>query len=73
MQKQSITNLQSLIAQASQAKKLKKQVKKIATSDIQEQLIILEGQMQDAAKSLDFEEAIALREQWHTLKQQIEK
>jgi len=69
----SITNLQSLIAQASQAKKRKKQAKKRVTSDIQKQLIKLEDQMQDAAKRLDFEEAIALREQWHTLRQQGEK
>ena len=69
----SITNLQSLIAQASQAKKRKKQAKKSVISGIQEQLITLEGQMQDAAKCLDFEEAIFLREQWYTLKQQIEK
>ncbi|HEB42005.1 MAG TPA: hypothetical protein ENI08_03235 [Candidatus Dependentiae bacterium] len=33
----------------------------------------LEHQIQDAATRLDFEKAITLREQWHALKQQIEK
>ena len=69
----SITNLQALIAQASKAKKSKKQTKKITTVAIQEQLVSLEGQMQDAATRLDFEKAITLREQWHALKQQAEK
>ncbi|HEB42007.1 MAG TPA: hypothetical protein ENI08_03245 [Candidatus Dependentiae bacterium] len=69
----SITNLQALIAQASKAKKSKKQTKKITAAAIQEQLVSLERQMQDAATRLDFEKAITLREQWHALKQQVEK
>jgi len=69
----SITNLQALIAQASKAKKSKKQTKKITAAVMQEQLVSLERQMQDAASSLDFEKAITLREQWHSLKQQVEK
>jgi len=69
----SITNLQALIAQASKAKKSKKKTKKITTAVMQEQLVLLERQMQDAASSLDFEKAITLREQWHALKQQVEK
>ncbi len=69
----SIVNLQALIAQASKAKKSKKQAKKITTAVMQEQLVSLERQMQNAATHLDFEKAITLREQWHALKQQIEK
>ena len=69
----SITNLQALIAQASKSKKSKKQTKKITAAAIQEQLVSLEHQMQDAATRLDFEKAITLREQWHALKQQVEK
>lgn len=69
----SISNLQQAIAAASKAKKrsAKKVAKEAATGatgDVAKQLIELEVQMQKAAEAMDFEKAIALRDEWIKLK-----
>ena len=65
----SITNIQELIAKASNAKKSKKDGdQSVDQKHLAQQLINLEEQMRDAAHSLDFEAAIALREKWRQLK-----
>jgi excinuclease ABC subunit B len=66
----SIVNIQELIAQASKSKKEKKKLQDITLSP--EEIIIrltqLEEQMKAAAEQLDFEKAIALRNEWQQLK-----
>jgi len=68
----SISKLQAAIADASfQTKKSKrKSAKSISSADLQKQIIELEVAMQEAASDLDFEKAIALRDQWQKLKGQ---
>lgn len=70
--KKSIINLQEAIAQASKYKSKKSKAKiptdNLSPDDIHAQLIIIERDMQLAAENLDFETAIALREQWYELK-----
>jgi len=61
----SIANIQKLIAQASAKKSKKKTSTKI---DKQMQIIMLEKQMMEAAELLDFEKAIALRNEISTLR-----
>jgi len=80
--KKSITKLQSAIAKASSfandsadrssqnKKSKKKQASVISSMDLQEQIVELESAMQEAAKDLDFEKAIALRDQWQKLQQE---
>ncbi len=67
----SISKLQDAIANASNAnkKKAKKEVQPIA--DIHARIVELEVTMQEAARKLDFETAIKLREEWHQLKRLI--
>jgi excinuclease ABC subunit B len=68
----SITNLQEAIAKASKASKKKsKQQEKDQVIDIHARIIEIESEMQAAARALDFETAIKLREEWHELKRQI--
>jgi len=62
----SIANIQKAIMEASRYKK--KSDKKQKQLDSTEQIIVLEAQMQEAAAHLDFEKAIALREQLKQLK-----
>jgi excinuclease ABC subunit B len=66
----SIAPMQEAIAQAS-ARKRSKKVKDEQLADnpqaLQKQLVLLEAQMQQAAQDLDFERAIALREEWKRL------
>lgn len=70
---QSITNLQHAIAQASNAKKSKKRNKKsISKNQVPKLLIELEKKMNDASQALDFETAIALRDEYLALKQECE-
>jgi len=72
--KKSITKLQAAIAQASHKNRKKKtEAKKQTIQDVQKKIIELESAMQEAARDLDFEKAIALREQWYELKAQIEQ
>lgn len=67
----SITNLQEIIAQASKRGKKKATAKeKLTGQALHKKLIELEQKMQDAAEKLDFETAIALREEWFALKKQ---
>ncbi len=70
---QSITNLQKLIAEASKSKgkKSDKRARKKA-EDIESRLIELETQMAESAEKLDFETAIALRDEWMQLKGDLE-
>ncbi len=65
----SITSIQHAIAQASKQKKNKKTelADTVNYEVIQKQLAQLEYEMQKAAESLDFEKAIALREEWFRL------
>lgn len=64
-----ITNLQAAIAQASARKR--KNVQQLAAQEVKSELLRLEAEMHQAAEMLDFEKAIALREQWHDLKKQL--
>jgi len=65
----SISNLQAAIAQASKAnKKTSKKDQALNPEMRAKRLIDLEKAMQDAAQQLDFEKAIALREEWLKLK-----
>jgi excinuclease ABC subunit B len=68
----SITKLQDAIANASSANK-KKAKKKAAEPviDIHARIVELEVAMQEAARVLDFETAIKLREEWHLLQRQL--
>ncbi len=68
----SITGLQEAIAKASKGKKKGKEGQKPIT-DIHIHLVNLETAMQEAAEKLDFETAIALRQEWFELKKQIDK
>jgi len=68
----SISSLSKDIAKAS--KHVQKQVKKeikLSAQELYEKIIQLEVSMQQAAQKLDFETAIALRQQWQLLKSQI--
>jgi len=64
----SIVNIQKAIAQASAQKRSRKNKKKSTNIDIQTRIIMLEKQMRDAAEQLDFEKAIALRNELLILK-----
>ena len=66
-----ITNLQAAIAQASQRKKKKKQIASSSKKELHAELMRVEKEMNKAADSLDFEKAIALREQWYELQKLI--
>lgn len=61
----SIVNIQEAIAKASKAGKSKK--KALTEQETKLQLFEIEREMQLAAERLDFEKAIALREQWRAL------
>jgi len=63
----SIVNIQKAIAKASAQKRSRKS-KGAAESDIHARIIILERQMHDVADQLDFEKAIALRNELFDLK-----
>lgn len=66
----SITNIQKLIAEASQANKKKGAVRDGASpQDLKTRIVELETQMVAAAERLDFERAIELRAEWRTLQQ----
>jgi len=61
----SIANIQIAIAQASERKKAKKESK--LEIDVKVRIIELQAKMQEAAENLDFEKAIALREELKAL------
>ena len=61
-----ITNIQAAIAQASARKKTPKKI--TSNEERLKRIIELETEMQQAAENLDFEKAIALREEWLELK-----
>ena len=67
----SITDIQKAIAQASESKRSKKQVVKLSEQEMKARMVTLEQQMSDAAESLDFEKAIALRDEWFELKKKL--
>jgi excinuclease ABC subunit B len=62
----SIVNIQEAIAKASKAGKSKK--KALTEQEAKLQLFELEREMQLAAERLDFEKAIALRQEWRKLR-----
>jgi excinuclease ABC subunit B len=62
---QSISNIQKAIAAASKAKSKKKEV---IQEDVSARLLELERLMEEAAEKLDFEQAIALRDEWMKLR-----
>ena len=64
----SITNLQEAIAQASKSKKGRKQKSSLSSKEANMRIVTLERQMYQAAEKLDFETAIALREELRNLK-----
>ncbi|MBN1549155.1 excinuclease ABC subunit UvrB [Candidatus Babeliales bacterium] len=64
-----ITPLQQAIAQASARNKKKKII--MSLEDTHKELVRLEVTMREAAEALQFEKAIALREQWLELQKQI--
>lgn len=64
-----ITNIQQAIAQASARKKSKTTQR--SYKDLIKEIMQLEQDMQQAAENLDFEKAIALRDTWQTLKEQL--
>jgi excinuclease ABC subunit B len=72
--KKSITNLQEAITQASKTKKKKKGTKiTLAKGQLPKLLKALEKKMNHASQSLDFESAIALRDEYLALKEEYEK
>ena len=66
----SISKLQEAIANASKSKKKRKQEKVANLAQIQSRIAELETLMQAAAEHFNFEEAISLRQEWHSLKQE---
>ena len=66
--KKSITDIQQAIAQASQAKRSRKKARDYTPEELKARMVAIEEQMKDAAESLDFEKAIALRNEWFELK-----
>lgn len=67
----SITDLQKAIAQASKQSAKKKKVLPETPVEIEKRLAEIEIEMSKAAESLDFEHAIALREEWFMLKKKL--
>ena len=70
----SITDLQKAIAEAStyKAKKKKKPLPE-TPQEIEMRIAEIEIEMSQAAESLDFETAIALRDEWFSLKKKLEE
>lgn len=70
-----ITNLQEVIAAASQHTKRakKREQENLSVQEMHLRIIELEQAMQTAAEALDFERAIALRQEWQALKIKIGK
>ncbi len=66
----SITNIQHAIAQASEQKRSKKKqaLAQMTPEQVEQRMKTIEQEMQEAAERLDFEKAIALREEWFNLK-----
>lgn len=67
----SITDLQKAIAQASKQSAKKKKALPETPVEIEKRLAEIEIEMSKAAESLDFEHAIALREEWFMLKKKL--
>ena len=68
----SIVTLTQDIAKASPYKqKQARKEQRLSMKEMQEKILLLEEQMQQAAEKLDFETAIALREQWQKLKSKL--
>ena len=67
----SITDLQKAIAQASKQSAKKKKALPETPVEIEKRLAEIEIEMSKAAESLDFEQAIALREEWFMLKKKL--
>ncbi len=66
----SIVNIQKAIAQASAKKRIKKKGTLKLQDDRQIRIMVLKKQMHEAAENLDFEKAIALRNELFDLKKQ---
>ena len=67
----SITDIQKAIAQASESKRSKKKSAQYTPEQAQVRIVELEALMQNAAEELDFEKAIALRDEWIQLKKKL--
>jgi len=67
----SITDLQKAIAQASTASKKKKKAVPQTPQEIEARIAEIEIEMTKAAEELDFEKAIALRDEWFMLKKNL--
>lgn len=67
----SITDLQKAIAQASKQSAKKKKALPETPVEIEARLAEIEIEMSKAAEALDFEHAIALREEWFVLKKKL--
>lgn len=68
----SIVNIQEAIALASKKKSKKKSAKQMGVQEKNDRIADLELQMQAASEELDFERAIALREEWLELKNMVQ-
>ena len=68
----SITDLQQAIAQASKMSKKSKKMPQTPAA-IEARIAEIEIEMSKAAESLDFEKAIALRDEWFTLKKMFDE
>ncbi len=68
-----ISKMQIAIQEASKYKSKKKaaQAKQLDQAELLKHIALLEKEMQQAAENFDFEKAIALREQWKELKEQL--
>jgi len=66
-----ITDIQKAIAQASERKRSKKKIEALNPDEAKLRLLDLEKRMLQAAEELDFEKAIALRDEWQQLKNQL--
>lgn len=64
----SISKLQAAVAQASEKKKGKRAKVALDPEQLANRITELESHMQQAAEALDFEKAIALRQEWFDLK-----
>lgn len=67
----SITDIQKAIAQASEYKRSKKKTAELTVEQAKARIVELEELMKQAAEELDFEKAIAMRDEWIQLKKKI--
>ncbi|BDC34143.1 excinuclease ABC subunit B [Candidatus Dependentiae bacterium Noda2021] len=67
-----ITDMQKAIAQASERKRSKKKSADMTPDQMKERMVEIEQAMAVAAEELDFEKAIALRDEWFEIKKKLD-